>query len=70
MNAVGRARLVEQATQSDTIDVASMHAKADDAPSELIHDDAHPVALQKNRFTPKQINALEAVLRVFQESQP
>jgi hypothetical protein len=54
-------------TQGDTIYISSMDAKADDAPSELIHDDEYPVAIQKNGFTPKQMNASEVVLRVSQE---
>jgi len=35
-----------------------------DAPGELVQDDEHPVALQENGFTPKQVNAPEAVLGV------
>ena len=56
--------LVEHATQGDTIDIAGMDTQADDAPCELIHDHEHPVALQKNGFTPKQVNTPESVLRV------
>jgi len=39
-----------------------MEAKADDTPRELIHDHKHPVALQKNGFTSKQVNAPKTVL--------
>ncbi len=65
-----RDSLVEHATKGNTVDIASVDAKADDAPTELIHDNEHPVALQKNGFTPKQVNAPEAVLRVPDEGQP
>ena len=65
-----RDRLVEHAAQCDAIDISCVYTKADDAPSELVHDHEHPVALQKNGFTPKQINAPEAVLRVPDEGQP
>jgi hypothetical protein len=47
-----------------------MDTKSDDAPSELVHDYEYPVAIQKNGFTPKQINAPEAVFGVPKESQP
>jgi hypothetical protein len=47
-----------------------MDSKADDAPSELIHNNEHPMALQKNGFTPEQVNAPEAILGVPKESQP
>lgn len=60
-NTLGRGSLVEHAAEGNTIDVASVDAKTDDAPRELVHDDEHPVALQENGFAPKQINAPEAV---------
>ena len=48
----------------------SMDTKSDDAPSELVHDHEYPVAIQENRFTPKQINAPQAVFGVPEEGQP
>jgi len=63
-NTLGRGSFVEHAAEGDTIDIASVDAKTDDAPSELVHDDEHPVALQENGSTPKQINAPETVLRM------
>ena len=42
----GKNGLVEHATQVDTINITGVHAKANDAPRELIHDDEHPAALQ------------------------
>jgi len=47
-----------------------MDAKADDAPSELIHNDQYPVALQQNGFAPKQVNTPKTVLGVPEEGQP
>jgi hypothetical protein len=44
-----------------------MHTEADDASSELIHNDEYPVVLQKNGFTSKQINAPEAVFGMSEE---
>ena len=61
-NTLGRNSLVEHEAQGDTINVAGMEAKADDTPRELIHDHKHPVALQKNGFTSKQVNAPKTVL--------
>ena len=66
-NTLGRNGCVEQPAQGTTIDIAGMDAKTDDAPGELIHDHEHPVAIQKNGFTPKQVNAPKAVLRVPDE---
>ena len=53
--------------QGDTNDIAGIDAKAHDAPSELVHDHEHSVAIQKNGFSLKQFNSLKAVLRVSQE---
>jgi hypothetical protein len=50
--------------RGDTIDITGMHTETYDAPSELIHDHEHPVALQVNGFTPKQVNAPEAILQI------
>ncbi len=58
---------VEHAAQGDTINVTGMYTEADNAPSELIHNDKHPVALQKNGFTPKQVDAPKAILRVSEQ---
>ena len=61
---------VKHAAQCDAVDICSVDAKADDAPSKLVHDDEHPVALQQNRFTPKQVDAPKAVLGVADKGQP
>ena len=47
-----------------------MYYKADDTPSALIHDNDHPVALEKDGFTPKQVHTPETVLGMAQEGQP
>ena len=47
-----------------------MDAKADGAPSELVHDDEDPMTLHQNGFTPKQVNTPEAVLRVPDKCKP
>ena len=47
-----------------------MYSKADDAPSELIHNHEHPMALEKDGLAPKQIHTPEAVLCMAQEGQP
>jgi hypothetical protein len=62
--------LVEHSAQSLTIDHAGLNGEADDAPSELIHHYHHPVRLQKQRFTTKQIDAPEAVLGMSEKSEP
>ena len=69
-NILYRDARVELSAEDDTINITGMHAKADDASSELIHDYKHPVAFQKNGFTPKQLNAPKAVLGVPEEGQP
>jgi hypothetical protein len=46
-----------------------MNTETNDASSELVHDHEYPVAIQKNGFTLKQINAPEAVLGVPEEGQ-
>jgi hypothetical protein len=47
-----------------------LHGEADDAASELIHDDHHPVGFEDQRFTAKEIDAPEAVLGMSEESEP
>lgn len=44
-----------------------MNIEANNASSELIHDDEYPVAVQKNGLTPIQIHDPETVLRVPKE---
>jgi hypothetical protein len=53
-NTLDRDGRVEHTAEGDTNNIARMDAKADDAPSELIHDNAHSMALQKNGLTPSR----------------
>ena len=62
--------LVEHAAQSQAVDIACLHAKANDPPAELVHDDQYPVSFQENRLRPKQVQAPETILRVAQEREP
>ena len=45
---------VEHATKGDTVDIASMYTKSDDAPSELVHGHEYPVAIQKDGVPPTE----------------
>src|SRR5210317_1921159 len=47
-----------------------MDTKSDDAPSELVHNHEYPVTIQKNGFTPKQINTPQAIFGVPEEGKP
>ncbi len=48
---------VEHFTDGDPIDITQVHAEADDPPAPLVHDDKHPVGLERQGFTSKQIDA-------------
>lgn len=62
--------LIEHAAEGRTIDHARLHGEADDAASELIHDDHHPMGFEDQRFTTKEIDAPEAVLGMSEEGEP
>src|ERR1039457_5104368 len=62
--------LVEHAAERGTVDCHGLHAKADDPPAKLIHDDQNPVPPQQDRFEPEQIQAPETVLGMTQERKP
>jgi hypothetical protein len=62
--------LIKHSAEGSTIDHAWLHGEADDAASELIYDDHHPVGFEGQRFTSKEIDAPEAVLGVSEESHP
>jgi hypothetical protein len=47
-----------------------MHAEANDAPRELIHDHEYPVCLEQDRLTSKQIYTPETIFHMADESQP
>ena len=61
---------VEHAAQRDAVHIVSVYPEANDPPSELIHDDDHPMGVQQNGLTAKEIDAPEAVFRVPKERQP
>ena len=62
--------MIEHAAESSAINISGMYSKADNPPSELIHDDRYPVSSQTYRFTAKEIQTPKAILHVAQESQP
>ena len=49
---------------------AAMHADADEATCELVHDHEHPVAPEHDRLASKEVDAPEAVSGVADERQP
>jgi len=59
--------LIEHSADSRPIDGAWLYDKADDAPGELIHHHHHPVRLNHQRFTTKEIDAPEAVFGMSEE---
>src|SRR5262249_28389291 len=61
---------IEHATDVGAPGGATMHADADKAARELVHDYEHPVAPEENRLASKQIHAPEAVCGVADERQP
>ena len=61
---------VEHAAQGDAIDIAGMHAEADDASGELVHHDEYPMGAQQNGLTAKQIDTPQAIFHVTDESEP
>ena len=63
-------RLIEHLAKGGAIDIASMHPKSNDSPSELIHDNQNPVGLEGNRLAPKQIDTPEAILHVADKGEP
>src|SRR6516165_8608729 len=51
-------------------DGAAMHADADEATRELVHDHEHPVAAAHDRLASKEVHAPEAVSGMADERQP
>src|SRR5882672_2923001 len=52
---------VECATEVGTRDRAAVHADADEATRELVHDDEYPVAPEHDGLASKEVDAPEAV---------
>ena len=51
-------RDVEHAAEVNARDSPAVHADADEATGELIHDHEHPVAPKHNRLASKEVHAL------------
>jgi hypothetical protein len=61
---------VEHAAEVGAGDGAAVHADADEATRELVHDHEHPVAPAHDGLASKEVNAPQAVSRVSDERQP
>jgi len=62
--------VVEHPADRDAINVGIGDAEADNAASEDVHDEQHPMAAQQDGFNPEQIGTPETVLEVANECQP
>jgi len=69
-NTLGRNGCVEHSTQGHTIDITGVHANANDAPGQLVHDHEHPVGVEQNGLATKNISAPEAVFYMADKRQP
>ena len=63
-------RGVEHAADVGARDRAAVHADADEATRELVHDHEHPVAPEHDGLASKEIHAPQAVSGVADERQP
>ena len=63
-------RLLEHSTKCQAIDNSALYPESDDSPCVLVHDDQHPMRLQRDRFTTEEVEAPQAVLHMADESQP
>ena len=61
---------VEHAAEAGCIDRSAMHTESHEAPRELVHDHEHPVALEHDGRTAKEVHAPQTVCRVSDERQP
>ena len=61
---------VEHAAEVGAIDRTAVHADADEATRELVHDHEHPVAPEHDGFASKEVHAPQAVCGVSDERQP
>ena len=50
--------------------MGSLYAKADDAPSERVHDNEHAVGVEQNGLARTKIGAPETVFLIADKSQP
>src|SRR5260370_17043605 len=61
---------IEHAAHRHAINACGGDAKSDDATSEDVHDQHHPMAAQKDGYNAEEIDTPDAVLRVSDECQP
>src|ERR1700738_2107780 len=61
---------IEHAADVDARGGATMHAEADKATRELVHDDEHPVASEHDRLQSKEVHTPQTVGGVSKERQP
>jgi len=69
-NALSGDGVIKHSAQGYPIDRTRLNAEADDAPSELIHNDEDPMRPQCDGFTAKEVNAPKAIFHVADERQP
>jgi hypothetical protein len=62
--------LIEHATHSNSFNVSTLNAKANDLSCADIYHDHHPIALQRNRLTAKEIETPEAIFSMPDGHQP
>jgi len=63
-------RRVEHTAQVSAGNGATVHADADEATRELVHDPEHPVALEHDGLAAKEVHAPEAIFGVTDKRQP
>ena len=63
-------RLVKHATKRSPIDIPAVDAKADDAPSALVHHNQHPMRFQCDGFATKQVRAPQTAFRMADKREP
>ena len=61
---------IEHTAYGRPVNRSRLDGEADDLPSKLIHDDHHPVRLEDERFTSKEIHTPQTVFAMAQESEP
>src|SRR6187200_3038663 len=61
---------IEHAADVSARGGTNMHAEADEATRELVHDHEHPVAPEHDRLASKEVHAPKAVRGVADERQP
>jgi len=62
--------MIEHAAHSRTVDVFASDAESDDTAGTHVDHHKDPMATQQDRLATKQVDALEAVLGLREESEP